>query len=268
MIDREVPEWMHTAYWLLAATYAAGFLLLVLVFGVGLVLGPDAPDEPPSVDFDGAPTDVVANATVHLHHTDYVADFRVRTRNFTTGNSSDVRYVRATFENSASRLLVRTWPSAFRGERPDASEPPHRVWVNRYDVAWVSLSSEPGWQHSSDHIGYDRGPIDPFRRYDVDDRNATVRANNDTHYVVVGRDPARVTERDFEAFRVTVVIAKQPEPHLVEYTATREYPQSITRNTVRISRYGNASAPRPKRVPSTTIEELVWRAAAGIDRLF
>lgn len=211
---------------------------------------------------------VVENATRRLAHRDYVLEFGLRTRNHTTGNRSAVPYARVSYENSADRLHARIWPNRFRDDRPMETGPPRRVWVHRDGPGWISPPGESGWHPSSDPLFHERRPDDPLTNYVIDRGNLTVRTDNATHYVVVGRDPGRTVDRDLEAFRLTVVVAKRPDPHLVSATATREFPRAITHERFAVVQYRNATAPRPKRVPSTTIEEIVGRAAAGIDRLF
>lgn len=267
MIDREGPEWARTAFWLLTAAYAAVLLTALAFFGVGLALGPPADGPPPEVDFDAPPREVIDDATARLRHRNYAATYSLEYRNRTSGNDSGGTFARLRFENSRDRYrgTVAIWwlvgqPEFRPGESVD-------VWSGGYGVGFGRAPGEPAWQRVVLEDLRLPGQPQPIEGSLSERASLEVTADNDTHYVATATDPDRLERSTDVTYTVRVVVAKRPDPHLAGFTVRDVDDERTTAVDVAVSDYRTATAPRPKRVPSVTIEELVGQSIDGLQRL-
>lgn len=268
MIDRGGPEWTRSAFWFLGAAYATVLFALLALFALGLAFGPPPGDPPAPVEFDAPPEDVLRDATARLRARDYAAAYSLRFRNRTTGDVTGGTFARIRFENSRNRrrgTVAVWWLFGDPGVRPDETV---ELWTSGYGVGFGRARDEAGWQQGTSLDDF-LPPQPSPGGWDLSDRATyEVRAENGTHYVVRATDPAQSDSPSDVRDVATAVVAKRPDPHLRSFTLRDVDEQRTTVFRVAVGEYGTATAPRPPRTPSVTIQELLGRSFEGLQRLF
>lgn len=258
---------------------AFGVLLLgfLIVATVGYAVGPEPGiQSAPTVDTDGPPSEVVADAATQLRVRDHTYELWQVERNRTTGSVNGGILWRMRIQHSRDRIRSVVWDGHSRSnDTVEPTERPEREgFSNRYTV-WVNDTDDAkGWHRYESRIEplYQPTTASPVR-YPSELRNVSMEtvAENETTLIVRTSNEQALEALHFGGSRgnvtITFVVAKTDDPYLSRVTVREEMNDRVDVTTLRVSAVGTTTAKRPDPLPPTTPVEVFRRSAMGVASL-